>query len=251
MSPGGRAAERRVLRAVLAAIPLTAALQFALSGPAVGREELVRRGAELYATSCASCHGPGGEGTADGPPLIGVGAAAVDFMLATGRMPLADPDAQPVRQAPAFDRSGIEALVAFVGTLGPGGAPIPSVDPGAGDLGLGRAVYASSCMACHGAGATGDALVGGAVAPALDRATALQIAEAVRIGPGQMPPFGPDEIDQRQLDSLARYVTYLRGAPDPGGAALGRVGPVAEGFVGWFVGLGALLVVIRLTGTRR
>ena len=49
-------------------------------------------GQALYAQSCAACHGPGGTGTGDGPPLIAVGAAAADFMLRTGRMPLAAPE---------------------------------------------------------------------------------------------------------------------------------------------------------------
>ncbi len=50
-------------------------------------------GEALYLQSCAACHGPGGAGTADGPPLVGVGAASADFVLRTGRMPLSAPDA--------------------------------------------------------------------------------------------------------------------------------------------------------------
>ena len=46
----------------------------------------------------------------------------------------------------------------------------------------------------------------GAFVPGLQHATALQIAEAVRMGPYLMPRFDAAQIDQHQLDSLARYV---------------------------------------------
>ena len=46
-------------------------------------------GAKLYAANCATCHGMNLQGTKAGPSLLGVGAAAVEFQVATGRMPLA------------------------------------------------------------------------------------------------------------------------------------------------------------------
>ena len=60
-------------------------------------------------------------------PLRGAGAAAADFYLSTGRMPLADPTDEPERTRPAYPRADIEALVAFVGSFG--GPGIPRVDP--------------------------------------------------------------------------------------------------------------------------
>ena len=50
------------------------------------------QGRELYLTSCVSCHGVGGVGTADGPSLAAAGEASADFYLRTGRMPLAPAD---------------------------------------------------------------------------------------------------------------------------------------------------------------
>jgi ubiquinol-cytochrome c reductase cytochrome c subunit len=47
----------------------------------------IEAGKRLFITNCSSCHGLTGEGTSDGPSLIGVGAAAVDFQVGTGRMP--------------------------------------------------------------------------------------------------------------------------------------------------------------------
>ena len=45
-------------------------------------------GGKLFAANCATCHGMGAGGTQDGPSLVGVGAAAVDFQVGTGRMPM-------------------------------------------------------------------------------------------------------------------------------------------------------------------
>jgi ubiquinol-cytochrome c reductase cytochrome c subunit len=179
-----------------------------------------------------------------------VGTAAADFMLSTGRMPLADPDQEPTRQPPKYSAEEIEALVAYVASLGPGGESIPFVSLEGGDLRLGRDIYSANCLACHGAGAQGASVGAGQLAPSLHRATPVQVAEAVRVGPGPMPPFTDELIDQHQLDSLVRYVMDLRTESNPGGLDLGRVGPVVEGFVGWVVGLGLLLLVIRLTGTK-
>ncbi len=207
-------------------------------------------GRMLYEQSCASCHGPTGAGTADGPSLLRAGPAAVDFMLSTGRMPLAVPGVQPQRQRPAFTPAQIRAIVAYVGTIGTGGTAIPAVEPGAGSLSLGQQGYEANCSACHGAAGSGDSIGGNQIAPALDRATALQIAEAIRVGPGPMPRFGRATIDDRTMNSIVRYLLYLREVPNHGGFGLTRIGPVAEGFVGVLIGLGLLLVAIRWIGTR-
>jgi ubiquinol-cytochrome c reductase cytochrome c subunit len=242
--------------AALAMVSLGPTAAFRLAGgdavPSVAAQvDPVMRGQELYAAGCASCHGPGGEGTGQGPPLIGVGAASVDFMVSTGRMPVADPADQPVRGRPAYSEEEVAAIVAYVTSLGPGGQPIPQVNPVAGDLATGREVYAANCLACHGAGGQGASVGGGAVAPGLGLATPTQLAEATRIGPGVMPPFTQGQIPQHELDSLVRYVLSLRQATDRGGLGLGHVGPVIEGLVGWVVGLGLLVLVIRLTGSSR
>ena len=50
----------------------------------------IAAGETLYDLHCSACHGIGGVG-AKGPPLLGVGPAAVDFFLSTGRMPLSSP----------------------------------------------------------------------------------------------------------------------------------------------------------------
>jgi ubiquinol-cytochrome c reductase cytochrome c subunit len=220
-------------------------------GPALGRiDQQAARGFDLYVAGCSTCHGVMGEGTGQGPPLVGVGPAAVDFMLSTGRMPLADPDEQPVRNPPNYSPVEIASIVAYVTSLGPGGPEIPVVIPESGALARGREIYAANCLACHGAAAQGASVGGEAIAPSLHVASPVQLAEAPRIGPGVMPPFDEGIISEEDMNSLVRYVLSLRTGEDRGGLGLGHVGPVIEGLVGWFVGLGLLVLVIRLTGTR-
>jgi ubiquinol-cytochrome c reductase cytochrome c subunit len=218
--------------------------------PSLAQPEQQAQGSQLYVASCATCHGTQAQGTGDGPPLVGVGAASLDFMLSTGRMPLNQPNQQPIRQQPAFTGAQIRAIVAYVTAIAPGGPAIPAVDPALGELAQGQELFLSNCAACHGAGAEGDSVGGGEVAPALGQATATQIGEAIRIAPGVMPRFDERTLSTQDVDSIARYLLYLRAQRDPGGLNLGRVGPVMEGFVAAVLGLGLLVLVIRYAGTR-
>lgn len=208
-------------------------------------EDLVEEGRRRYETGCAGCHGSNGEGIEDvAPSLVGVGAAAADFQLSTGRMPLAAPDLQPTRTEPVLSKDEIQALVAYVASLGEG-PPIPEVDPRRGDLARGGELFRLNCAACHNVSGTGGALSYGRRAPSLYEATPTQIVEAMRTGPGPMPVFGPETLDREEADAIVRYILYLRDSPDPGGAGLGRAGPIPEGLVAWLFGMGALIVVVR------
>lgn len=207
-------------------------------------------GSTLYLESCAACHGPAGEGSANGPPLIGVGAAAADFMLRTGRMPLAAPGAPMVRREPVFNDQQIRALVDYVAALG-GGPAIPDVQVSGADLARGRDLFIGSCAACHGAGAGGDAVGGGFVAPPLHGIDPVIVGEAIRTGPGAMPVFGPGQMSDEDLDAIAAYLLYLQDDAAPGGLTLGGAGPVVEGYVAWFVGMGLLLLAVRRIERRR
>ncbi|HKG56344.1 MAG TPA: c-type cytochrome, partial [Candidatus Limnocylindrales bacterium] len=189
-------------------------------------------GASLYLQNCASCHGPQGQGGAAGPSLVGVGAASADFYLRTGRMPLGAPGQRPVRQEPKFDEAQIEALVAYVAGFGKG-PDVPQVRAG-GDLNKGWQLYTANCAACHAATGAGNAVGGGFVAVGLGQATDREIGEAMIVGPGAMPRFSFPDGDR---DAIVAYVDYLRSQPSPGGAPIGGVGPVAEGFVSVVLGL--------------
>ena len=210
------------------------------------------QGRALYQANCSSCHGLAGAGTQNGPTLNGVGPAAVDFMLSSGRMPLSSPNDQPQRQQPKFTPEQIDAITAYVSTIGGVGPGIPSVDPSAGELPLGAQLFLNNCSGCHGAAATGDSVGGGQIAPNLYPPTATQVGEAVRIGPGVMPKFDPQNLSQHDVNSIGRYLEWLREdrQASAGGIQLGRVGAVAEGLIVIVVGLGLLVLVLRLTGGR-
>jgi ubiquinol-cytochrome c reductase cytochrome c subunit len=215
----------------------------------------------VYQRDCAVCHGAGARGTALGPDLHGAGAAQVDFQLATGRMPVPTGDASQasqrpsaaeaqMRRTPKYDAATRRALVDYVVALAGGGGPdIPDVHAGAGGVAAGGELFRLQCAACHAWSGEGGALLQRA-APSTHPATALEIAEAVRAGPGNMPAFGRAAVNDEQLQSLVRYVRYLDHPDDRGGAPLWHVGPLAEGAVAVFVGLGLLVLASRWIGTR-
>ena len=229
------------------ALVLLVGAALVLVAPADAQE--TTRGRELYETGCSSCHGIDGGGTSRAPSLAGAGAAGAHFYLSTGRMPMDDVGRQAERKEPAYTDEQIADLVAYVASLG-GGPAIPTVDAGAGSLVDGKRLYTAHCAACHNSAGSGGALGQTYWAPSLTEATPVQVAEAVRIGPGAMPVFGPGTLDDGELSDVVRYVRYLRSPDDRGGLPLGRVGPVPEGFVAWVVGLGAMLLGAFWIGTR-
>ncbi|NJD29660.1 MAG: c-type cytochrome, partial [Chloroflexi bacterium] len=194
-------------------------------------------GRSLYRAQCASCHGQQGEGTDYGPSLVGAGAAAADFYLRTGRMPLSAPGQPVARHVPILRDEEIRALVEVVASFGEGPG-IPQV-AGGGDVGEGARLYIANCAACHGASMSGNAIGGGSRAFGLGLADPVQIVEAMRIGPGAMPRFGFSEDEEA---AIVAYIEEQRRTPAPGGLAIGGLGAVAEGFIA--VGLGLVLLVL-------
>jgi ubiquinol-cytochrome c reductase cytochrome c subunit len=162
---------------------------------------------------------------------------------------MAAPAPQPPDKAVSYTDEQIRALVAYVGSLCQSKnypcPKMPDVDQTRGDLDDGAKLFLANCAPCHNSVAVGGALSTGRVAPSLQQTRATQVGEAVRIGPGQMPQFGPDVLSDDEVDSIVRYVEYLRQPDHPGGLPLGYTGPVAEGFVALLLGLGALLLSIR------
>jgi ubiquinol-cytochrome c reductase cytochrome c subunit len=210
-------------------------------------------GKQVYGQYCLKCHGPNGAGQAKpsptiGPSLQGVGARAADFYLRTGYMPLKRNGLQPRRSRLLLSQQQIQALIAYVASLGPGPA-IPTPHPERGNLSAGQRLFAERCAGCHQIVARGG-YVTHAVPPPLGDATARQIAEAVRIGPYVMPRFSPKQISNTQLDSLIAYVQWTKHPDNRGGWSLGRIGPVPEGLVTWFFGAAALVAVCLLIGRR-
>jgi ubiquinol-cytochrome c reductase cytochrome c subunit len=231
LSPGAAAAPRPIVRP---------ADEASKSGVALG--------SELYAGDCATCHGINGRGTPIGPPLRGVGALAPDFYLSTGYMPLGTAREQPQRVRVLLSKRERDAITSYIASLGNGPA-IPTPDPASGDLAEGRELFTEHCAGCHQVVAEGG-YVTGAVAPPLEDATPVQIAEAVRIGPYLMPRFSKKQISDAQLNSIVRYVQYAKHPHDPGGWAIGHVGPVPEGLVTWFIGIAAVVATCLVIGRR-
>jgi ubiquinol-cytochrome c reductase cytochrome c subunit len=202
----------------------------------------------LYAGACATCHGPTGAGTRRGPSLMRVGAADADYELSTGRMPLADPDATPQRHRPAYSPATVRALVRVVAGFGPGPA-IPHVRTTGTDVATGGTLYRLNCAACHQSAGGGGALVE-REAPDLTHATPTQVAEAVRVGPGQMPSFGRAALSDTELADVAAYVQQLRHPNDAGGLPIWHLGPVPEGGIAIVVGLGLAVLATMWIGNR-
>src|SRR5438874_3864793 len=211
----------------------------------------------LYLADCASCHGADARGTNRGPTLVGVGRASLDYYLTTGRMPITDParflgnpDQELNRRKPFYSPAVIGALEDHIQRLtGPGGPPIPNIDPNA-NRAAGGELFRLQCAACHAWAGDGGALLH-REAPQLHDDTSTQIGAAVRVGPGLMPAFGQAAIDDRQLDQLASYVRYLAHPEDRGGDPLWHLGPFAEGFAAWAIGMTFLLLTIRWIGERK
>jgi ubiquinol-cytochrome c reductase cytochrome c subunit len=215
------------------------------------------RGRELYQNACASCHGPDPAGASYYPLVPSLkdvgGAAAVDWAIRTGRMPWKDNKGPAIeRGEPRFNEQDTRALVVYIGKA-IGDAQIPQVDPAQGDLQRGRQLYGQACAACHGMNGAGAALGGQNIAVSLQNVHPQDVAEAIKIGPGQMPvgggltdyEYGTAKSTQ-DVNDIARYVESLRTSPyNRGGAPIGGKGPVPEGFVAWVIGLGALVLAAR------
>jgi ubiquinol-cytochrome c reductase cytochrome c subunit len=213
--------------------------------------ETVSRGVELYGQHCIMCHGAEGRGTERAASIREASPALVDFVIRTGRMPLPRDGARIQRREPVIDERGREAIVAYIRTFAAQEPEIPDPDPEAGDLVHGRELYETHCIACHSPFGMGIAISQEDLAPAVHDADEVEIAQAVRAGPGVMPRFGEATIDDDDLDSLIQYVMHLRDRPQPGGITFGRGGPVGEGLLAWIVGMGALLLVAYFIGERR
>jgi len=203
-------------------------------------------GAALYAAQCASCHGTDGGGVEGrGPTLKTEGRASVDFVLRTGRMPMADPNMQARRNEVRYSEAQIVALVDHAGAFG-NGPDIPDVDPARGDVAAGGQLYRLNCASCHVASGAGAAIGGGREAPEVLQATPTEIGEAILIGPGAMPSF--NTFSDADLDDAAAYLDDLERRGPTDAAEFGGAGPVAEGLAAWLLGLIPLIALTRWIG---
>lgn len=257
------AAHRRnplvLLFALLVALGATGGIYTALAPRDAAAETVsaadVQAGEQLFLANCATCHGTGATGTEAGPSLIGVGAAAVDFQVSSGRMPMQMDGPQAERKPAQFGAEETAQMAAYVATLGPGPA-IPTdeqVDPANGDPAAGATLFRTNCAMCHNAAGSGGALSQGKWAPPLTtpEVTDQQIYTAMQTGPQNMPVFNSANVTPQEKTDIIAYLDYTERTSSVGGIfSLGGLGPVTEGLFVWTVGLALLLSVAVWLGVR-
>jgi len=201
-------------------------------------------GKKLFQANCSSCHGLNAEGTPDGPSLAGVGAAAVDFQVGTGRMPMAAPGVQaPRTERIKFSDEEIAAMAAYVASLAPGPAvPDEEYTSGeGGDVAKGGELFRVNCAMCHNFAGSGGALTRGKYAPPLRDIEGKHIYEAMATGPQSMPVFNDSNISPESKRDVIAFLHSIDKQENPGGLALGNMGPVSEGLFIWVFGLGIMI----------
>jgi ubiquinol-cytochrome c reductase cytochrome c subunit len=217
--------------------------------PAAAQSLAIREGKALYDVGCSTCHGLNLQGGAGGPSLIGVGAASVIFQVESGRMPLHAGVQQAPRKTPKYTLEEIDQLAAYIQANG-GGPTLPEGDLTDGDLQLGGDLFRTNCASCHNFAGSGGALTYGKYAPELAPASARVIYTAMQSGPESMPRYGDNQLSPEEKRAITKYVRYLAESSDPGGANLGRYGPVSEGLVAWLVGITSLVALTLWIGAR-
>jgi ubiquinol-cytochrome c reductase cytochrome c subunit len=210
----------------------------------------IEQGHKLFIANCSSCHGLNAEGTKKnpkgevaGPSLIGVGAAAVDFQVGTGRMPLAFPGPQALKKPNMFTDEQISQMAAYVASLAPGPAvPAQDLTDGAkGDPARGGEIFRVNCAMCHNFTGGGGALTRGKWAPSLAGVSGKHMYEAMITGPQSMPVFSDSNITPEQKQDVIAFLNTVNSDANQGGSSLGSMGPVSEGLFAWVVGIGALI----------
>ncbi len=225
------------------------------SGAVASMQEL-EAGRKLFLANCASCHGTNaqGNGTA-GPSLVGAGAAAVDFQVSTGRMPLAAPGVQAPanRDAVLLSTEEITALAHYVDSLGPG-PDVPDakyLDLEGADIANGGKVFRTNCAMCHNSSGAGGALTRGKYAPSLMNVEPQHIYEAMLTGPQSMPVFNDTNITPEEKRDVIAFLKDLEeGGAAYGGHALGSLGPAGDAIFIWTFGVLLLIAAAVWLGRK-
>ena len=217
---------------------LYAAFAPAQAGRAETDAEQVAKGRELFLVGCAFCHGQNGEGILSsrdgniiGPTLVGVGAAAVDFQVGTGRMPMAQPGAQVQKKAPVYTEEEVAALAAYVASLGVGPAIPDESDysiEGLSDaereeaIVRGGQIFLTNCTACHNFEGSGGAMPRGGYAPKIRGVEPRYIYEAMLTGPQGMDNFSNGNLSPEEKRDVIAYLQSLEDQPTtPGSVSAG------------------------------
>lgn len=217
MAPVGHRGARRLLAWALVLVGVATVLLGRAAAPAGaqaddgGQAASPQRGARLYAESCAQCHAADGSGGV-GPSLLDVSVPYVDLVLRTGRMP-------PENRAGEgyggdWSDAEREAILAYTTEEFGLEGGIPVIHEGS--PAVGRRVWMTNCAACHGSTGAGGVAGGNTITPEVAGRDPVTIAEAVRVGPFQMPAFDREQISDEELGAVAAYmgeVAHEEGTP--------------------------------------
>lgn len=232
----------------------------AQSGPSTVSEG-AERGALLYSQQCAQCHGAGGTGGAtsgmqqwggEAPALVpgenpNVTAAYLDLVMATGRMPPAASPYDNRKRAVVFSEDERHDLITYMQQEFGVEGELPQIAEG--NAAAGQEVWSQNCTHCHGATGSGGVAGAGAWTPQVSGRTPEEIAEAVRVGPFNMPAFNRDQITDRQIGDVVAFMELVQEEPRTPLTNLLELNPVfASGFV--FLLAIALLVALRQIGAK-
>lgn len=194
-------------------------------------------GSRLYTQQCARCHGPAGRGGDLAPSLHGIEVARLDLVLRTNRMPPANQEGEGRGNIDWSDEQRADLLAYTAEEFDVTGS-LP--DPEPGDPSVGRELFAENCAACHTQTGGGGVAGAGALTPSVTGLEPVTIAEAIRIGPFQMPQFGERQVSDEGLGHIAAYLEFVseeHGTPLFG---LVELNPV---YASAFVALFALIVL--------
>lgn len=202
---------------------------------------------ESYAQVCARCHGlngGGGEVPATGEPVPAlvdnpaITTAYLDLVMLTGRMPPAgDPFDNREREV-FYSDAERAAMVAWMAEEFDIEGEIPEVPEG--NVARGLEVFARNCAHCHGNAGAGGTAGQAAFTPQVSDLPGLAIAEAIRVGPFEMPAFSEDVISDEDVGSVVAYLEEVNEESGTPFLGLVELNPV---FASGFVGLLSLLLL--------
>ena len=229
----------------------TAAVEAVKPVSAVASADQISEGRKLFLANCASCHGKNAEGTKAAPSLIGVGGAAVEFQVDSGRMPGQASGPQLQVKKKQFTDEQIDALVAYATTLGNGpDVPTEEMIAANGDSTRGGELFRINCAMCHNAVGAGGALTEGKYAPALKGVPADPVYEATLTGPQNMPVFNDANLTPKDKKDIITYLKFVEENPSAGGYELANLGPVVEGLFTWIFILGFIIAITIWLGAK-
>ena len=149
-------------------------------------------------------------------------------------MPLISPYDVPRRKRPRFPQKDIDALVAYVASLG-GGPPVPKPQPARGRLSAGLKLFTEHCAGCHQVVAEGGVVTDARVPPLEDAVrdadrgsgTDRAVPDAELLGEGH----------QRRAARLDHPLRAVREeSDDRGGGRSGTSGCSPRESVTWLLG---------------